>query len=363
MIAGADGVARPEGTEPRQSPRWWTFQGTGEPARGFLRWPVAPPGRRFPGHAVDGGLPPLDADERGRHQAGLTAALLGPEEISAVNVGLALRRPLLVTGSSETGRAGLAHLIARELRLGRVLRWAVNGRTILRDGIIEEGAAEIGPPDSAAAPGDRGVDPALMHGAVRRPLRLAPLATALLPRSKPRVLLVDGLDRADHELPDDLAEIIERGEVVVPELRGWLSEADPVTVATDDPGVGVTLDSAVIQCAEFPVIVLVSDGDREFSPRLRRRCVSVRLPEPSLDELLVLVRARFGDGPAVAEVAKRFGALRDAGAGLTVDELLDAAHLAAAGALDDAAEADRVLDAIWNALSEGTSRWFAGRPS
>ncbi|CAJ58919.1 conserved hypothetical protein [Frankia alni ACN14a] len=368
---GADGARRPD------APPWWLFRGTGEPVDGKLPWPPAPAWRRFPAPAHEGAAPPGDDDAIARHRRAIAALLLGPEQIAAVNVGLLLRRPLLVTGPPGMGGAGLAQLIARELRLGRVLRWTVNSRTTLREGIydydvlgvahsalLERPTEPAGEAGGLSGPrgsvGDHLADrPAAGSPPVPRHIRLGPLATALLPRVRPRVLLVDRFDRCGHDLPDDLLDVIEEGRVVVPELARLPSADGPFRVAVDDPGGHAEVGDGVVACAEFPVMVITSNGERDFSPAFRRRCVAVQLPEPSRDELEALVAAEFGADSRAAALVERFENSRGAGAELTVDHLFDALHLASAGVLDE--DAARTLDAVWGRESAGSARRLPGR--
>ena len=59
------------------------------------------------------------------------------ERLATINAALYLRRPLLVTGPPGVGKSVLADQIARELGLGRVLRWTVNSRSTLRSGLYD----------------------------------------------------------------------------------------------------------------------------------------------------------------------------------------------------------------------------------
>lgn len=103
-----------------------------------------------------------------------------PEEVEAVNAALYLRRPLLVTGNPGTGKSTLAHAVAHELGLGKVLRWPIVSRTTLKDGLYHYDA--IGRLQDVQL--DRAV--AGQTAPSERPpigsyLRLGPLGTALLP--------------------------------------------------------------------------------------------------------------------------------------------------------------------------------------
>ncbi len=355
--------------------RWWLFHGTGEPADAELRWPQAPPWRRFAAPPVDAPPPPEDDEEISRLRGEMAAMLLTPAQIAAVNVALLLRRPILVTGVPGSGQAGLAHLIARELHLGRVLRWTVNRRTTLRDGVndfdalglasaalqqrADQPVVEPGGSPSARRSVKGHLADLLGHDAERRPpdslsvhrhVRLGPLGTALLPRARPRMLLIDRLDRGGHDLADDVLDVLDEGRAVVPELARLPPTAGPLPVAVDDPGAHALLDAGIIQCAEPPVVVITSSGERAFLPAFHDRCVHVRMPEPSRARLQTLVESRYGTVPRVATLLARFDKRRSAGAELTIDQLLDAIHLAAAGVLDDDS-AGLALDAVWGSAS------------
>ncbi len=52
-----------------------------------------------------------------------------------INAALYLRRPLLITGPPGTGKSSLVHAVAHELQLGSVLRWSINSRSTLVEGL------------------------------------------------------------------------------------------------------------------------------------------------------------------------------------------------------------------------------------
>src|SRR5262249_51965895 len=160
-----------------------------------------------------------------------------------------------------------AHLIARELRLGKVLRWPVTSRTTLRSGLYEYDA--IGRAQATAQAGrDGGHDARKWDGLNAGPgnslfphvatgdfVHLGPLGTALLPRARPRVLLVDELDKSDFDLPNDLLNIFEDGEFELPELVRVRNVEPDALVYTADRGVTAPIQGGVVRVREFPIVI------------------------------------------------------------------------------------------------------------
>lgn len=261
---------------PVMPPSWRVFHATGQaPAGEPPGLPSPPPWRVFSGSPLQP-APPDDAQAALRR---LGVVQDGPqlreEEIDAVNAALLLRRPLLITGPPGVGKSTLAYLIARELGLGRVLPWSIVSRTTLRGGLYEYDA--IGRAQAIAAwraggetradvpEGDHGSAPDLGDF-----LTLGPLGTALLAYERPRVLLVDELDKSDIDLPNDLLHVLENGSFDIPELvRTSVAE---VSVFTDDPERRAVVRGGRVECVEFPVVVITSNGEREFPAAFRRRC-------------------------------------------------------------------------------------------
>ena len=198
--------------------KWWVYRGTGEPHDGVRDLPQAPSWRSF-GDAGPESLPAPPDDGAD----GATARRLGRDrqaaayradrrEIQLVNLALHLRRPLLITGKPGVGKSTLAYAVAHELRLGPVLRWPITSRATLRDGLY--------PYDAIGRLHDAGIAGAAPDGPppIGRYLRLGPLGTALLPWRRPRVLLIDEIDKSDLDLPNDLLNVFEEGEFGIPEL-------------------------------------------------------------------------------------------------------------------------------------------------
>ena len=203
-----------------------------------------------------------------------------PAEAERVNAALYLRRPLLVTGEPGTGKSSLAYAVAAELGLGEVLRWPITSKSTLRDGLYHYDA--IGRLQEANL---SEIKARHQHGAVPAPVdigsyvRLGPLGTALLPGARPRVLLVDELDKSDIDLPNDLLDVFEEGEFTIPELARLPAEQHPVTVMTAD--VGGRADAAGRAARSGP-LRRVPAGDHH---QQRRAPVPARVPAalPSAD--------------------------------------------------------------------------------
>lgn len=296
-----------EDEEPTVTTEWLIYQGAGEPNDGIDRLPPPPPWRSFNGvpAQAEGDVPALEAASVRRLGSGRSGVPVEQdEELELINAALYLRRPLLVTGAPGSGKSTLAHSIAYELRLGRVLQWPVLSRSTLRDGLYQYDAigrlqdAQLRQPEGGEdLPGRRLAGARGAYAEIGRYIRLGPLGTALLPTAKPRVLLVDELDKSDIDLPNDLLNVLEEGEFEIPELSRIAEEdgRDTVTVRTDD-GRSVQVRQGKVRCAAFPVVVMTSNGERDFPLPLLRRCIHLELRSPDRARLAAMVEAHFGSG-------------------------------------------------------------------
>ncbi|MET7761431.1 MoxR family ATPase [Streptomyces sp. NPDC005355] len=357
---------------------WWIYQGTGRPLHDVSLeeiLPPPPPWRTFGGVSAspvdgaagalpDGGdtpaeppAPPEDEQDAARR---LGATPLGmrseAEEADVVNAALILRRPLLVTGRPGTGKSTLAYRISRELGLGRVLRWPITTRSTLQSGLysydavgrVHAAAADQASEGDSRDPGPEDIGDFLQLGA---------LGTAMLPHRLPRVLLIDEFDKSDIDLPNDLLDIFEAGEYSIPELVRIRRRRPAVSVLTDDPDRSTVIASGRVRCRAFPVVVITSNGEREFPPAFLRRCLQLRLPDPDADRLAAIVAAHLGraDDPRAQELIQMFLERSELEGGLAADQLLNAVYLVTSLSHVPGPEWEELLQAVWHRLDAAGS--------
>lgn len=331
---------------------WRVYHGTGRAASSpIASLPPPPPWRRFTGTGVVT-RPVDDGGETNRRIGELRHLPLVPHarEVAMVNAAIYLRRPLLVTGRPGSGKSSLAYLISRELGLGPVLRWPITSRTTLKDGLYLYDA--IGRVQEAGARRD---ETQLLD--IGDYVHLGPLGAALLPYELPRVLLIDELDKSDIDLPNDLLNVFEDGEYEIPELVRLAKRTPEVTVLTQDRGGSAVVSHGLVRCREFPIVIITSNGEREFPPAFLRRCLKLHVEPPTFDQLGAMVAAQFSstDGVDIARLIEEFLQRSEELGGLASDQLLNAVHLATelatSGAYQTNDDWNDLLKSIWHSLS------------
>lgn len=333
---------------PKTAATWGPFTNnrTADPAgHSPPELPPAPPWRRFDGGPlVDYPVPPMD-DNQTRRGSRFRLPHDGPDGpledkalavLLAVNAAIHLRRPLLVTGSPGIGKTSLAYAIAEELQLGRVLSWAITPRSEMVEGLYRYEALDR----LREANQSEGTSTANEF------ITLGPLGTAFLPFERPRVLLIDEIDKSDIQLPNELLNLFEEGSFAIPPLERLAREqkktdtadiaaAKQFKVATNDPGQSVSIPEGRVSCRAFPIIVMTSNREREFPAAFHRRCIRVEMPAPSkASHWLDVVSSHFKDdwGKAWDEsaVLKRIEAMLEGHEQMrnrAIDQLLQAIHI------------------------------------
>ncbi|EXU62502.1 ATPase AAA [Streptomyces sp. PRh5] len=317
---------------------WWVFRGPAE-------LPAPPPWRRVPASR---------RSDRPR------TYLLNRDQVAVVNAALHLRRPLLVTGRPGTGKTSLAHAVAEDLGLGEVLRWPINSRSTLADALYRYDA--VGRLREASLRRERERAGHARHRLRQRGsrasdiddyLRLGPLGTALAATGAPRVLLVDELDKADIDLPNDLLVVLEEGEFEIPELARLPEHQQSADVLTTGSRKRAHVERGIVSCEHFPVVIMTSNGERDFPPAFLRRCVRLDLPDPDESKLRDIVRHNFGEA-ALSEANDLIETFlhRTATQTLATDQLLAAIHLRLTGA--DLSH-EELVNAVMHRLDEALS--------
>jgi MoxR-like ATPase len=197
---------------------------------------------------------------------------------AAVNCALALERPLLVKGEPGTGKTLLAEAIATALGLP-LLTWHVKSTTRAQDGLyVYDTVQRLH--DSRFGDGD--------VKDVGHYIRWGPLGQAF--RSTGRVvLLIDEVDKADLEFPNDLLHELDR-------MRFRVMETEEDVVA-----------------AERPVVVITSNNEKELPDAFLRRCVFhfIDFPDQALMRRIVEVHHPGLDTALVEQSLKVFYELRN----------------------------------------------------
>jgi len=174
----------------------------------------------------------------------------------AVNAAITLQRPLLVKGEPGTGKTMLAHEVAGALDL-KIITWHIKSTTIAQQGLYEYDAV------SRLRDSQLGDDRVRDIASYIVPGKLWEAFTA----DEPTVLLIDEIDKADIEFPNDLLLELDRMEFYVYETK------------------------QTIQARQRPIVIVTSNNEKELPDAFLRRCFFhyIRFPDKETMQQIVNV--------------------------------------------------------------------------
>jgi MoxR-like ATPase len=196
----------------------------------------------------------------------------------AVNAAVTLERPLLIKGEPGTGKSVLAQEVARSLG-APLIEWHIKSTTKAHQGLYEYDAV------SRLRDGQLG-DERVRD--IRNYIRRGKLWDAFVSETRP-VLLIDEIDKADIEFPNDLLQELDRMEFFVYET-------------------GETVVARV-----RPIMIITSNNEKELPDAFLRRCFFhyIKFPDPETMAQIVDVHFPGLKGRLVSEALRVFYDLRD----------------------------------------------------
>jgi MoxR-like ATPase len=197
---------------------------------------------------------------------------------NAVNVAIALQRPLLIRGEPGTGKTLLAHSIANGLGQ-RLIVWNIKSTTKAQEGLyVYDTVQRLN--DSRFGGSD--------VSDIKQYIKLGKLGQAFVSPEQV-VLLIDEIDKADLEFPNDLLNELEEMSFYIPETN------------------------ETITANYRPIVVITSNAEKELPDAFLRRCIFHYIEFPNSELMEEIVRVHFPNikDSLLSEALKAFYKLRE----------------------------------------------------
>ncbi|MBT3883616.1 MAG: MoxR family ATPase [Rhodospirillaceae bacterium] len=178
----------------------------------------------------------------------------------AVNAAITLERPLLVKGEPGTGKTILAHEIAKSLG-APLIEWHVKSTTKAQQGLYEY--------DAVSRLRDSQLGDEKVHD-IRNYIRPGKMWEAFVAKERP-VLLIDEIDKADIEFPNDLLLELDRMEFHVYET------------------------GERVEAIQRPIVIITSNNEKELPDAFLRRCFFHYISFPDTETMTEIVQVHFPD--------------------------------------------------------------------
>ena len=190
--------------------------------------------------------------------SGSSAYVASDELKRSVNIAMALEKPLLIKGEPGTGKTMLAQAIADSLGMELIV-WNIKSTTKAQDGLyVYDTVQRLY--DSQF--GEAGVDD------IAKYIKLGKLGEAFKKEQR-CILLIDEIDKADLEFPNDLLWELDRMEFHIPET------------------------GETIAAKQRPVVIITSNAEKELPDAFLRRCIFHYIAFPDRDTMEQIVKVHF----------------------------------------------------------------------